>query len=109
MSGDPTPERVERLGGAWVAEEALAIALYCALVAQDDLERALLLSVNHSGDSDSTGAMCGNILGTLHGESSLPTPWLTPLEGRDTIIELADDLTTHTTGGILARDKYPGC
>ena len=27
----PTPERVEQLGGGWVAEEALAISVYCAL------------------------------------------------------------------------------
>lgn len=43
----PTAESVERLGGGWVAEEALAIAVYCALVAPD-LEQALILAVNPS-------------------------------------------------------------
>ncbi|MEO3810226.1 ADP-ribosylglycohydrolase family protein [Sphaerisporangium sp. B11E5] len=107
--GRPTPETVERLGGAWVAEEALAIALYCAMAAGDDIERALLLAVNHSGDSDSTGAICGNILGTHLGETALPSHWLGHLEGRDTITELADDLTTLITGGTVPRDRYPGC
>lgn len=32
---NPSPEKVERLGAGWVAEEALAISLYCALVATD--------------------------------------------------------------------------
>ncbi|MFI9835569.1 ADP-ribosylglycohydrolase family protein [Nonomuraea sp. NPDC051941] len=86
--GAHSPERVESLGGAWVAEEALAIGVYCAL-AEPSVERALLLSVNHSGDSDSTGSVCGNLLGTLHGTGVLPAAWLRPLEGRDTIERLA--------------------
>ncbi|MER5644353.1 ADP-ribosylglycohydrolase family protein [Streptosporangium sp. NPDC002524] len=112
--GGPSPERVEALGGAWVAEEALAIAVYCALTypAPGDVGRALLLSVNHSGDSDSTGAVCGNLLGTLHGEAALPAGWLAHLEGRDTITELADDLAAWSAGRHEITDawlrKYPG-
>ncbi|WP_067176787.1 ADP-ribosylglycohydrolase family protein [Microtetraspora niveoalba] len=106
--GDPSPEAVESLGGAWVAEEALAIAVYCALVAGDDMERALLLAVNHSGDSDSTGAVCGNILGAWHGEAALPPRWLSRLEGRTSIVRLADDFVTAFTGGDLPSDAYPG-
>ncbi|MFC6082460.1 ADP-ribosylglycohydrolase family protein [Sphaerisporangium aureirubrum] len=105
----PAPETVEKLGGGWVAEEALAIALYCVLAVGDDIERALLLAVNHSGDSDSTGAICGNLLGTRHGRSALPRRWLDRLEGGDAITGLADDLAVHVTGGATARDRYPGC
>ncbi|MFG6191375.1 ADP-ribosylglycohydrolase family protein [Nonomuraea sp. JJY05] len=90
-AGGSSPERVESLGGAWVAEEALAIGVYCAL-AEPSVEQALLLSVNHSGDSDSTGSVCGNLLGALHGTGVLPAAWLRPLEGRDTIERLAAEL-----------------
>ena len=55
-------ETVERIGGGWVGEEALAISIYCSLVAKDDFKKGVLLAVNHSGDSDSTGAITGNIL-----------------------------------------------
>lgn len=67
---DPSAEQVAALGQCWVAEEALAIALYCSLAYPQpgDFLDALSLAVTHSGDSDSTGAICGNILGTLHGE-----------------------------------------
>ncbi|MEU4537081.1 ADP-ribosylglycohydrolase family protein [Streptosporangium sp. NPDC023825] len=112
--GGPTPEKVESLGGAWVAEEALAIAVYCALThpAPGDVGRALLLAVNHSGDSDSTGAVCGNLLGTLHGEAALPADWLAHLEGRDAITELADDLAAWAAGNHEITEawlrKYPG-
>jgi ADP-ribosylglycohydrolase len=102
--GDPSPERVETLGGGWVAEEALAIAVYCSLVHEQDFPAALLLAVNHSGDSDSTGAMTGNILGALHGEESLPVAWLPLIEGRETISELADDFVTRDRADPA---KYP--
>ncbi|MEU4232338.1 ADP-ribosylglycohydrolase family protein [Nonomuraea sp. NPDC026600] len=91
-SGEHTPEAVESLGGAWVAEEALAIGVYCALV-EPSVERAMLLSVNHSGDSDSTGSVCGNLLGAAHGAAVFPAEWSRPLEGRETIERLADELS----------------
>lgn len=108
----PTPETVERLGGGWVAEEALAIALFCALTTER-FEDGVVLAVNHSGDSDSTGAMTGNLLGALLGESAIPARWLEPLELRKEIATLADDLFRHFGhGGILERGdavRYPGC
>jgi ADP-ribosylglycohydrolase len=94
MTDKPGPGVVERLGGGWVAEEALAIAVYCALAhpAAEDVRTALLLAVNHSGDSDSTGAICGNLLGAWHGESALPPDWASEIEGRDMILRSADAL-----------------
>ncbi|RKN09581.1 ADP-ribosylglycohydrolase family protein [Streptomyces radicis] len=96
--GLPSPERVESLGEGWTAEESLAIAVYCALVAED-MRHGLLLAVNHGGDSDSTGSICGNLLGALHGETALPPAWLAEVEGRATILELADDFAMEMTQG----------
>jgi ADP-ribosylglycohydrolase len=90
-AGSPSAERVERLGGGWVAEEALAIGLYCALAAPA-FEDALPLAVTHSGDSDSTGSIAGNLLGALFGEGAIPGRWLAPLELRDEIRTVATDL-----------------
>ncbi|EST35125.1 ADP-ribosylglycohydrolase family protein [Streptomyces roseochromogenus] len=92
--GAPTAEKVESLGAGWVAEEALAIGVYCAL-AEPRPEQALLLAVNHSGDSDSTGSVCGNLLGTLHGDTGLPHNWVAQVEGRARIAALADDLAAE--------------
>jgi ADP-ribosylglycohydrolase len=107
--GSPTAERVESLGAGWVAEEALAIAVYCALVA-GALPAGIRLAVNHSGDSDSTGAIAGNLLGAIHGESSLPPQWLEQLELRDVIAQVADDLALHLELGAETADweRYPG-
>lgn len=87
-----TPATVELLGGGWVGEEALAIGLYCALVAGNDFVRGVRLAVNHSGDSDSTGAITGNILGALLGEKAIPESWLARLELREVISQVATDL-----------------
>lgn len=96
----PGPAAVETLGGGWVAEEALAIALYCALAAPT-LEAALLLAVNHGGDSDSTGSITGQLLGAAHGEESIPTRWLACLELLGTIEQVAEALYRET--GVTAR------
>lgn len=82
---------IERLGGGWVAEEALAIAVYCAM-ATNNAEDALLLAVNHDGDSDSTGAICGNIVGALYGLFGLREDWVSGVELSDFIISSADRL-----------------
>jgi len=106
--GNPSPEAVESLGAGWVAEEALAISLYCALVESDDFSRGLLLAVNHGGDSDSTGAITGNILGLLHGERAIPQRWLRRLELCEEIRELASDMITKFRDDDAWWQRYPG-
>ena len=74
-----------------MAEEALAIAIFCALAAPD-LESALRLAVNHGGDSDSTGAIAGNLLGASLGDDAIPARWLAVLELREEIERVAGEL-----------------
>ena len=85
-------DNIHQLGEGWVAEETLGIALYCALKYQDDFSAGLIAAVNHNGDSDSTGAVTGNILGALLGYSAIEEKWLKDLELADVIAELANDL-----------------
>lgn len=89
-------EAIARLGQGWVGEEALAIALYCALKEKDPLT-ALIMSVNHDGDSDSTGAICGNLLGAMHGTSAFSSDWIENLEIATFIFEMADTLYRTTS------------
>ncbi|WP_137123966.1 ADP-ribosylglycohydrolase family protein [Roseomonas sp. HF4] len=97
--GRPSAEALETLGGGWVAEEALAIAVACALVAEDFAD-GVRLAANHSGDSDSTAAMVGNLLGALWGEAAIPAAWLEVLELRAEIGALADALAGAATGAL---------
>jgi ADP-ribosylglycohydrolase/rhodanese-related sulfurtransferase len=89
--GRPTPEALEDLGGAWVGEEALAISV-CAALACDDLEEAVLLAVNHGGDSDSTGAITGNLMGARHGAGAIPARWAQRVEFRDLLLDFAGQI-----------------
>ncbi|MFI9629555.1 ADP-ribosylglycohydrolase family protein [Streptomyces sp. NPDC052042] len=96
--GIPGPALIESLGTTDAAEEVLAVAVYCALVSED-MRHGLRLAVNHGGSSAATGSLCGALLGALHGETALPPAWLAELEGRPTILELADDFAMETTQG----------
>ena len=85
-------DNIHALGEGWVAEETLGIALYCALKYQNDFSKAIITSVNHKGDSDSTGAVTGNILGALIGYEAIDSKWKKNLELLDVLLEVADDL-----------------
>lgn len=99
-------EAIPHLGGGWVGEEALAIALYCGLREKDDWESAVLTAVNHSGDSDSTGCITGAILGTLHGVEALPAPWIAELESSSGIRAVAHDLYRVVREGMEPLSEY---
>jgi len=90
---------IRQLGEGWVAEEALAIAIYCSLVAKN-FRHGVTIAVNHDGDSDSTGAITGNILGTLYGVKKIPAAWIERLELREVISEIAQDLYEFREWGI---------
>ncbi|NEW40365.1 ADP-ribosylglycohydrolase family protein [Nocardia cyriacigeorgica] len=99
-SGGPTAEQVESLGAGWTAPEALAIAVYTALTAesmggtpQQVVELGLRAAVNHSGDSDATGAMCGNLLGARYGYQGIPEDWAGACEIAGPVWGLARDFT----------------
>lgn len=93
------------LGLGWVAEEALAIAIYAVLATEsaaaspvEHFLNTMRLAVNHDGDSDSTGAIAGNILGAFYGEAALPQNWLTLAEAPSTIRHLGAEFIKLTIG-----------
>jgi ADP-ribosylglycohydrolase len=106
------PADIERLGGGWVAEEAVSIALYSVLSTRS-FQDAVLRAVNHSGDSDSTGAIAGNIAGLIYGADAIPSRWLKCLELREEITAVADDLLALRQGSLDLESnetwtRYPG-
>ena len=96
-------DNIRLLGEGWTGEEAWAIALYCTVRHIDSIEDALIAAVNHDGDSDSTGAICGNIMGAIYGYEAIKRMNLFCPQGHDfeqtlelsnIILALADDLYT---------------
>jgi ADP-ribosylglycohydrolase len=98
QAGAPDPATVETLGGGWTAEEALAIAVYAVLATNsqdgpaDHTRAALITAVNHSGDSDSTGAITGNLIGAAYGTAGLPADLTAAVEHHDVITRVAQEL-----------------
>ena len=104
-------ENILRLGEGWTGEEAWAIALYCTVRHVDSIENAIIAAVNHDGDSDSTGAVCGNIMGAIYGYEAIKQQRLFCPKGKEIeqtlelsniILALADDLYTCSGIGELA-------
>ena len=91
-NGKTDMENIGHLGEGWTGEEALAIALFCALKHFDSFEDAMIAAVNHGGDSDSTGAVTGNILGAAVGYEAIPQFFKEDLEMHYLILHMADDL-----------------
>ena len=94
LAGGNTEDQpaIHRLGEGWVGDEALAIAVYCAAKYSGNLDGALIAAVNHKGDSDSTGAIAGNIIGAQVGLSGIPDKYTEKLEQRELILTVADGL-----------------
>lgn len=82
----------DRIGEGWVAEETLAIALFSTLRHIDDFTGCLISAVNHGGDSDSTGAVAGNIIGAILGDDAIPGKFKKEIQLRDLLLHASDDL-----------------
>ncbi|MDO3380269.1 ADP-ribosylglycohydrolase family protein [Geoalkalibacter halelectricus] len=108
LNASPCQETIEGLGEGWTGEEALAIAVYCSLVAKGNFDFGVRLAVNHGGDSDSTGAIAGKILGAMLGRKGIGEQWLMPLELRDIIEQVATDLIIGYRKGRDWWTRYPG-
>ena len=98
-------ENICQLGEGWTGEEAWAIALYCAIRHKDSVEDAIIAAVNHDGDSDSTGSICGNIMGAIYGYEAIKRQRLFCPQGKELepTLELSDIILA------LADDLYTGC
>lgn len=110
FSMTPTKEAIQQLGEGWIGEEALAIAIYCALKFPRDWQEGILAAINHSGDSDSTGSIAGAILGTLNGVDAIPSRWIEQLENTALIRKITEDMLKSVTNiQELSNEEYPGC
>lgn len=99
-------ENIHKIGGGWVAEETLGIALYCCLRYENDFSKAITVSVNHGGDSDSTGAVTGNILGAWLGFEKIDDKWKKNLELSDILDEISEDICGSFGKNTVWYQKY---
>lgn len=98
-------DAIRELGEGWVAEETWAISLFCAIRHIDSVENAIIASVNHDGDSDSTGSVCGNIMGAIYGYEHIKNRSIFCHDGK----QLEDTIELSEIILALADDLASGC
>jgi ADP-ribosylglycohydrolase len=83
---------LQHIGEGWVAEEAVALALYCLRQHPDDYVAAVRLGANLTGDSDSVACIAGGISAARLGLESIPLSWQDRCENRQGLLELGAKL-----------------
>ena len=98
-------DAIRQLGEGWTAEEAWAISLYCSIRHINSMRDAIIASVNHDGDSDSTGSITGNIMGAIYGYEAIKRDRLFCPDGKS----FEETIELHNIILALADDLYTGC
>jgi ADP-ribosylglycohydrolase len=95
LNSGTTPADPCDVGGeGWIAEEALATALYCAVRYGYDAVEAISMAARTKGDSDSIASITGGILGAAYGETVWPSQWRSRIERHHEIEEAIN--TVHS-------------
>ena len=88
-AGDFAGDPCLATGEGWIAEEALATALYCYLISPDDPVAVLGRGAASSGDSDSIACLAGAFAGAALGMAAWPDGWAEQIEYADRLTRLA--------------------
>jgi len=83
VAPDREADPCDATGEGWVAEEAVATGVLCALLFPDDPVAALARAARTRGDSDTLACVAGALLGAAHGSSAWPDAWAGRIEYRD--------------------------
>jgi ADP-ribosylglycohydrolase len=83
---------MQHIGEGWVAEEAVALALYCVMRYPGDYVGAVRRGANSDGDSDSVACIAGGISGALLGLGAIPSEWIARCENRAYLADLSERL-----------------
>jgi ADP-ribosylglycohydrolase len=98
---------LQHIGQGWVAEEAVALALYCVLRYPDDYTACVRRAANTNGDSDSIACIAGGIMGARLGVDAIPSEWLSRCENRDYLETLASRMAASRTELSLLDEINP--
>ena len=87
--GAPIDDAIRAIGEGWVGDEALGVAIFCALRFPEDYRAAVIAGANHDGAVDSTASLAGAIVGVRLGVQAIPPRWVELVENRQEIEALA--------------------
>lgn len=93
--GDYAEKSADEVRGSGYVVESLEAALWC-FHRTGSFRDAVLAAVNLGHDTDTTGAVCGQIAGAFYGDTGIPEEWLRMLEKRELVESLAGRLLQHS-------------
>ncbi|WP_430786847.1 ADP-ribosylglycohydrolase family protein [Actinoplanes sp. G11-F43] len=88
VAPDASADPCQATGAGWIAEEALATGLYCALMFPDKPVVALARAATTSGDSDSIACLTGAFIGAAAGMDAWPSGWSERIEYAEQLAHL---------------------
>jgi ADP-ribosyl-[dinitrogen reductase] hydrolase len=88
--------------------DTLEVAVW-AFMTTDNFKEGALNAINLGGDSDTIGAVYGQLAGAYYGLTGIPKEWIEQLHDYDEIVKIAEQLSTLKDFGIIrtrfAEDK----
>ncbi|MCL1824030.1 MAG: ADP-ribosylglycohydrolase family protein [Oscillospiraceae bacterium] len=100
-------EVLAKIGDGKTADEALAIAIFCALLHAEDFGNAIRLASNHDGESDVCAALCGGIFGAYRGVGAIPNRWIKKIQYYNLIMDIEEALFDVTVFGEKRGEPAP--
>ena len=88
-----------QIKGTSYVVESLEAALW-AFYNSSDFREGALLAVNLGDDSDSTGAIYGQLAGAYYGVEAIPAGWRSKLTMLDEITDMADSIYNQAVGAM---------
>ncbi len=96
---DHRDKKRDQISSAPRAVDTLEAALWCVARASS-FEDALIEAVNLGGDTDTIGAVAGQVAGAIFGASAIPVRWLGSLHSCGRLEDLARRLHRHSIGAV---------
>jgi poly(ADP-ribose) glycohydrolase ARH3 len=93
IASDAPPEKAaEELQLSQTVAESLPYSIYSFLANRTSFDECIFCAVLQGGDPDTLGAMAGALSGAFLGSKAIPKDWLSRLENRELLEELAKKL-----------------
>lgn len=88
----PCSEALAEIGTSGYVIETVPAAIYCFLKTPTDFSTSVLTAANAGDDADSVACLTGAFSGAYNGIHAIPAEWLSQLEDREWLRNMADRL-----------------
>lgn len=103
-STKPPLEILKAIGSRADVRQTVPAALYCYFKFKNYKE-AIQHAIRAGGDTDTTGAIVGALIGARDGAAGIPTEWVDSVEDKDKLVVLDSQLLSHDDKDFLTMNR----